>query len=87
MTSAEVDIALTTFGRIDSDLAVREGGTGLGLPLAKSLVEHQGGRLEITSKPGQGTTVLVIFPQAPAGWEKVRFGHSLVTAGDAASAP
>jgi signal transduction histidine kinase len=37
-------------------------GTGLGLPLAKGLVELHGGSLAIASTPGVGTTVTVLLP-------------------------
>ena len=38
-------------------------GTGLGLPITKSLVELHGGKLEISSREGAGTTVTVSLPQ------------------------
>lgn len=38
-------------------------GTGLGLAMAHGFVEQSGGRLEIESKPGRGTTVRMIFPK------------------------
>jgi signal transduction histidine kinase len=41
-------------------------GTGLGLAITKRLVEMHGGRLEIQSAVGQGTTVSIILPIAPA---------------------
>jgi signal transduction histidine kinase len=45
----------------------REEGTGLGLAIAKRYVEQNGGRLEIQSTPGAGTTVRVRLPTgAPA---------------------
>ncbi|MBE9553997.1 MAG: hypothetical protein IMF05_11085 [Proteobacteria bacterium] len=37
-------------------------GTGLGLPICRSLMDLHGGSLSIESKPGQGTTVAVRFP-------------------------
>jgi PAS domain S-box-containing protein len=39
-------------------------GTGLGLPLARRVITQAGGTIEITSKPGKGTTVLVSIPVA-----------------------
>ena len=40
-------------------------GYGLGLPLTQRVVQRHGGRLEITSAPGQGTTATVWLPAAP----------------------
>ncbi|MDO7851438.1 sensor histidine kinase [Hymenobacter convexus] len=39
-------------------------GYGLGLPLTQRVVQRHGGRLEITSVPGQGTTATVWLPAA-----------------------
>jgi signal transduction histidine kinase len=44
----------------------RSEGTGLGLAIARRFVEQHGGRLEITSTPGEGTTVRLVLPAAPA---------------------
>ena len=38
-------------------------GTGLGLAMAHGFVQQSGGRLEIDSEPGRGTTIRMIFPQ------------------------
>ena len=38
------------------------GGTGLGMPIAKSLVDKMGGEITFTSKLGEGTTFHVILP-------------------------
>jgi signal transduction histidine kinase len=38
-------------------------GTGLGLALARRFVEAHGGRIELTSHPGQGATFSVILPR------------------------
>jgi len=54
---------LKPFTQADSSLARRYEGTGLGLPLTKSLVELHGGRLELESKRGGGTTVRARFPR------------------------
>ena len=62
LASSEVPRALEFFGQIDGALARRYGGIGLGLPVAKSLVELHGGTLTITGKVGIGTTATLIFP-------------------------
>src|SRR5581483_9129369 len=55
--------ALERFGQIDSSLGRKYQGTGLGLPLAKKLMELHGGTLTLESAVGVGTTALVIFPK------------------------
>ena len=39
-------------------------GVGLGLPIAKAIVEGQGGSLSVESVPGEGTTFTMAFPEA-----------------------
>jgi two-component system sensor histidine kinase HydH len=40
----------------------REGGTGLGLPIAQRIVEEHGGTLEVSSRAGKGTTLKILLP-------------------------
>ncbi|MGH6948730.1 MAG: ATP-binding protein [Kiloniellales bacterium] len=54
--------AMAQFGQVHSGLTREYEGTGLGLPLAKSLVELHGGTLRLESELGVGTTVTVSFP-------------------------
>ena len=51
------------FCQADSSLAREYEGTGLGLPLTKSLVELHGGELKLASTVGEGTTVKVVLPK------------------------
>jgi predicted ATPase/signal transduction histidine kinase/ActR/RegA family two-component response regulator len=44
-----------TFTRIDDDLNTKQSGTGLGLFIAKKLVEEQGGSMQVNSQLGSGT--------------------------------
>ncbi|MCH8183279.1 MAG: PAS domain S-box protein [Proteobacteria bacterium] len=62
MTERDIETAMAVFGQVEGALSRRHDGTGLGLPLVKSLAELHGGRLRIDSTPGQGTAVHVWFP-------------------------
>jgi two-component system cell cycle sensor histidine kinase PleC len=62
MSAAEIEIALTPFGQVDGVLSRKHQGTGLGLPLARSLAELHGGELIVVSTPGEGTTVTLTLP-------------------------
>lgn len=54
---------LRPFEQVDSSLSRLHEGTGLGLPLTKSLVELHGGELRLQSTPGEGTAVIVVIPK------------------------
>ncbi|MDH5513518.1 MAG: CHASE domain-containing protein, partial [Gammaproteobacteria bacterium] len=58
-----IDGVFQPFSQVDSSLARRYEGTGLGLPLTKSLVQLHGGDIRIESAPRHGTTVFVTFRQ------------------------
>jgi signal transduction histidine kinase len=64
MRAQDIPRALEPFGQIDSALARRFEGTGLGLPLSRKLAELHGGTLTIESAPNRGTTAIVRFPPA-----------------------
>jgi PAS domain S-box-containing protein len=62
---AEEDIekAMMTFGQVDSTLARKYEGTGLGIPLVKSLIELHDGEFTLESTEGVGTTCAIRFPK------------------------
>ena len=64
MRAEDIKVALEPFRQIDDSIARRHQGTGLGLPLAKTLSELHGGELKVSSEPGRGTTVIVSLPRA-----------------------
>jgi signal transduction histidine kinase len=62
MRPQDIPEALAPFGQIGSPMSRKAGGTGLGLPLSKQLVELMGGDFQITSTPGLGTTIWLRLP-------------------------
>ena len=51
------------FYRVDKSHSKASGGTGLGLSIVKHAVQYHHGKIELTSKPGQGTTIQILFPK------------------------
>jgi signal transduction histidine kinase len=54
------------FHRVDKARSRAAGGAGLGLAIVRTLVEAHGGRVEVTSELGKGTTFTCRFPRAAA---------------------
>jgi signal transduction histidine kinase len=48
--------------------STRKDGAGLGVAVARTLIEQHGGRLDYASTPGQGTTATVELPRRPPAW-------------------
>jgi two-component system cell cycle sensor histidine kinase PleC len=62
MTKGEIEVALTPFAQVDAGHSRWREGAGLGLPIAKALVQLHGGTLEIRSAKSLGTEVAVTLP-------------------------
>lgn len=62
MSDEEIAVALSPFGQVDGKRSRWREGAGLGLPIAKSLVDLHGGHLDVRSNRGEGTEVLVLLP-------------------------
>lgn len=52
------------FNRIPNELSDEVGGTGLGLYWANKVITLHGGRIEVASRPGRGTTFTVLLPMS-----------------------
>ncbi|MBM3564818.1 MAG: PAS domain S-box protein [Alphaproteobacteria bacterium] len=64
MDPDELAKAMTKFGQVDSSLARKYEGLGLGLPLSQELIALHDGMLSIESEKGKGTVVTVSFPRS-----------------------
>jgi len=62
MSPEHLAIAMMPFGQVANEYTRRHDGTGLGLPLVKSLAELHGAAFRIDSALGIGTTVRIAFP-------------------------
>jgi two-component system, cell cycle sensor histidine kinase PleC len=58
----EISTALASFGQGTNAIKSAEQGTGLGLPIAKNLIDLHGGTFTLKSKLREGTEVIVTFP-------------------------
>ncbi|HEY1384960.1 MAG TPA: ATP-binding protein [Dongiaceae bacterium] len=58
----QIDNALSAFGQVDNPFTRSQEGTGLGLPIVKSLVELHGGQFQIESAVGKGTKITMTMP-------------------------
>lgn len=59
----DIPIIFEQFRQIDGSLTRKAGGTGLGMPISKSLVELHGGEMTVQSKPGVGSVFSFTLPK------------------------
>jgi two-component system cell cycle sensor histidine kinase PleC len=77
MNAAQLEQAFSPYGQVDSKITQIHQGTGLGLPIAQSLAKLHGGDLIAQSAPGEGTRMILIFPQ-----NRVVEGVTILPAGE-----
>lgn len=64
MDATTVTRVMKPFEQGETTYSRQSGGTGLGLPLVKSLLQLHDAEFHIQSKPGSGTDILIVFPKA-----------------------
>jgi PAS domain S-box-containing protein len=62
--ASKLETVFERFQQVDSSDSREKGGTGLGLPICRNLVELHGGRIWAESEPGGGTTFTAVLPGA-----------------------
>ncbi len=66
----KVERVFDAFFQVDNSSTRKFGGTGLGLSIARAFVEAHHGRIDVTSRPGQGSTFTVLLPYRPQAPEE-----------------
>jgi len=60
----ELENVFLRFYRVDKARSREQGGAGLGLSIAKEMIDKYGGQITMESEAGQGTTVELAIPKA-----------------------
>ena len=64
----DIEKVFSMFGQVDTSLARKYDGVGLGLPLSRKLVEKHGGTLHLESELGAGTQAVMVLPSDRVLW-------------------
>ena len=70
MTEEQIGRLFKAFTQADSSTTRNFGGTGLGLTITKHFCAMMGGSIDVTSKPGQGSTFAIILPDRVSEGER-----------------
>jgi len=60
----DMGLLFQKFSRIPNELSRQTAGSGVGLYIARQLIEMHDGRIEVTSQPGKGTVFTILLPLA-----------------------
>jgi len=66
MTAEQMEHLFEAFSQADATITRKYGGTGLGLTLCKRFSELMGGEISVRSRPGKGSTFIMLLPVDPS---------------------
>jgi signal transduction histidine kinase len=61
----KIPLIFEPFYRVDKARNIQTGGSGLGLTIVRRVVELRGGKVEVESRPGEGSTFRIVLPLVP----------------------
>ena len=61
IASQDLLLVFERFYRVSKDRSRKTGGSGLGLSIARSIVEQHGGQIRIESTPGKGSRFMIVL--------------------------
>ncbi|MEO5354828.1 MAG: ATP-binding protein [Magnetococcus sp. XQGC-1] len=65
ITPEKQEAIFLPFNQADSSVTRKFGGTGLGLTICRQIIQHAGGRIGVTSSPGEGSIFSFVLPLPP----------------------
>ena len=71
MDKRNIEKIFSSFNQADTKRNRQEGGVGLGLPIARAIIEQMNGTITVSSEPAVGSEFKVVIPQRVANQEPV----------------
>jgi signal transduction histidine kinase len=81
ISAADQAVIFDKFRQVGDTLTQKPKGSGLGLAISRQIIDHFGGRLWVTSRPGAGSTFSFTVPVMPGAWTALELEASAALVG------